>query len=138
MNRRFAFVVLGLGVAGCTTEPEVIDISGPWSFTDSLTSTFFGDVRTCETWGTLGLRQTSAGVRGGLERNGLCTDSDGAFAGNASNRLDVDGGAVTGHSIWFTTGSNELPALCHYTATITGDPPHRMDGSATIARQHPS
>ena len=132
-RRLVAAIMLPCVLGACTTEPEMLDISGSWSYSDSSTSTFIG-VATCASHGTLVLRESGGGLGGVLERTGRCTDGSGAHVLNDSDRLFVDGGLVTGQSVWFTTGDPDLPAWCRYTATITGSPPNGMAGSLTCGR----
>jgi hypothetical protein len=120
------------GVAACTTEPEILDVTGLWNYSDSAISTFNG-VATCMSHGALRLSNGDGGLAGRLERTGECTDGHGAHLYNEADWLDVDGGQVSGRSLWFTTGSKQTPALCHYTATFSG-PPDRIDGSLTCGQ----
>jgi hypothetical protein len=123
MNQRFAFVVLVLGVVACTTEPEVLRVEGSWSYSMTMTvNGFVGGPYTCETYGTLFLRETSNGLRGTRFGDGGECDTGRSVT---TSRVNVDGGEVIGQSIWFTT------FICEYTGTITGAPAQVMAGSLT-------
>ena len=138
-------VIASLFLTACATEPEVLDISGSWSYSDSSVDSLSGTVCSegscstvsfalCSSHGTLGLAQRDEGIAGVLERFGECTDSAGTRLYGDSDRLTVDGGQLTDRSLWFTTGSRVLPAWCRYTGEVVGTPPTRMSGSLVCGR----
>ena len=115
--------LLGCGGDGSSVDPNE-DLSGLWSFSDSLLN--WGRGKTCTTGrGTLTItQQTGATFGGSLTDETTCLVIDTTNIGVRAGPISV--GTISGSQVSFEV------AFCEYVATTSdGDPPTQMIGTET-------
>lgn len=129
MNRLALLLITASLSAGCgddPTEPEIRDISGSWSYTESFSSSSAGF--SCQNEGTVVISQNGSNFSGTYNQEGVCSDSSGNLYDNSGSG-SISGGQIDGTRVSFNAGS------CSYDGSVTGSPPNRLSGSVncTIA-----
>lgn len=114
------------GLLACgSTEPEgVLDLSGTWSYTDSVTAV--AQNVTCRMQGTLVIDQVASELYAPDHFSGSCK-----YVGGATENHEGDNTAiisVDGRQVSITMGQ---ATLCVFSGSVSGAPPHQMAGSVT-------
>ena len=114
-----AFALASLfGMAACSddmSEP-LLDVSGDWSFADTVTASF----GTCTAAGTVTFTQSGRTLGGVIDATeGTCEWADGGSDDN-SGPVDISGGNVSPTAVSFTAG------ICEFTSTSVTD--ERIEG----------
>ena len=103
------------------------DLSGTWSYSDSISSTA-GAVVDCSLSGTATLTQSGTTLTGTIvTTQGRCTDAFGASIDNTGT-LELAGGQIDGDQVSF---SFQVP-ICQLSGTISGS--NSMSGSESCTR----
>ncbi len=115
--------LLGCGDGGSSSVDPSEDLSGVWSFSDSLLN--WGRGKTCTTGlGTITIKQTGATLSGTLTDETTSLVIDTTNVGVRAGPISV--GTVSGSQVSFEV------AFCEYVATTSvGDPPTQMIGTET-------
>ncbi len=105
------------------TDSQALDLSGTWSFTDSLLN--WGRGKTCTSGrGTLTITQAGATFTGSLTDETTCLIID-------TTNLGLRAGAISNGTISGSQVSFEV-AFCKYVGTTSdGNPPTQMTGTET-------
>lgn len=119
-----AISAVGILACGGSTAPAVLDVSGTWSYSDSVTAV--AQNVTCLMQGTLVIDQTGAKLIGPEHFSGSCKYVGGATEGHVGDGTMV--GSVDGSQVSFTM---HQASLCDFNGSISGNPPNRMAGSVT-------
>ncbi len=103
---------------------KLINIGGVWDFTETLVDQ--ADGITCSDTGSYVFSQTGSAFEGTYGQVGTCVQG-GSSQPNNNESEPVTGGRVT---VSTETVAFSIP-YCQYTATLSGDPPASMSGTAS-------
>ena len=124
--RCFAVALVGVVACQAGTEANLVDVSGRWEFTETLT-----DVThriSCADTGFYEIVQTGDRFAGTYFQRGLCQTPQGLV--NNTDSGTVDGGRVVGRTIRFMVTAN-----CEYEGSATGLPAEVLTGRGACVLQ---
>jgi hypothetical protein len=124
-SKSLAFLLAAVG-CGAGTDPNTADVSGRWTFTETLEDRAHGI--TCADTGTYEITQMGDRFSGLYGQSGVCYIPGGAVD-NADSGT-VQGGHVIGRTIRFM-----VDATCEYEASVTGVPATQLSGHGTCVLQ---
>lgn len=127
---RYSFlglVIIGsvFGLAACGDDPaapEVLNIGGNWSYTESISNSSISF--SCQNEGTMTINQDESNFTGSVNQTGVCTDGQGNTYDNSGSG-SIGGGQISGEQVSFSAGG------CDYNGSISGSPPNRLSGSVS-------
>ena len=103
---------------------KLINIGGVWDFTETLVDQ--ADGITCSDTGSYVFSQTGSAFEGTYGQVGTCVQ------GGSSQPNNNESEPVTGGRVNVSTGTMTFSIpYCQYTATLSGDPPASMSGTAS-------